>query len=120
MGFVNFYSIDEREEKEARRAIIFYITIGTILMLFSYYKTGMVLNAAGIVLYLISTMRKRAAKKAAEETYYTEIRNIDGHWIERQRKLIDRDEELFSTAWSAEKFILPRKTRKNTKRERKT
>ncbi len=105
MGFVNFYSLDERDEKEARRAIIAYIVIGTILMLFSYYKTGMVLNAAGIVLYLISTMRKRAAKKAAEETYYTQIRNIDGQWIERQRKLIDRDEEFFSTAWSAEKSI---------------
>ena len=88
-------------------------------MLFSYYKTGMVLNAAGIVLYLISTMRKRTARKDAEETYYTEIRNIDGQWIKSHKKLVDRDEELFSTAWSAEKFILPRITRKDTKRWRK-
>ena len=69
----------EPRQNENIRAIIFYLAIGTILMLFSYYKTGMVLYAAGIVLYLISILRKRAVRRYLYENRDIETTINDDH-----------------------------------------
>jgi len=66
-------SNEKREKKERGYAVIFYIVIGIFLILFSFYKTGLAVIVAGIILYLISILRKRATKKYAEENPDIEI-----------------------------------------------
>ncbi len=69
----NVKSNEKRAEKESRGAVISFSVVGISLILFSFYKTGLSVIAAGIVLYLISILRKRAAKKYASENSDIEI-----------------------------------------------
>ena len=107
-----------REREEARRIIIFYITIGTVLMFFSFYKTGMVLNAAGLFVYFIKYF-KRPAKKYIWELDCTEITFIDDHTIMIDGKIVHPEEESFFTAENAEKSISTTKDSKEHEKEDK-
>ena len=103
----------EPRQNENIRAIIFYLAIGTILMLFSYYKTGMVLYAAGIVLYLISILRKRAVRRYLYENRDIEITLTDDSSSED--KALPHAEARRTRRWISKRFVV-RKKRKRTQK----